>query len=133
MGYNYTAASRQNAVSSTTHRKCGPQQAQAFAYQPKVSKPSGHIVSSPWYQGPERSLDGKPVRSGFGSLLRSIPERLRAWNRRRLATAELYALDDQLLRDIGIEPGQIEQFVDAVERAREKGQMPPVLRQIRNR
>lgn len=127
-GYTMTchshSAPKHNAISSTLLRSCRDQLERPVTGQSEVS--------ASWYQGAEQSLHGDFKPTGVVSLFGSIAARLQAWNRRRLAIAELYALDDQLLRDIGIEPGHIEQFVDSAARARRAGDMPPVLRRIRN-
>ena len=46
------------------------------------------------------------------SLLISLAARIRRWSRRRAAIRELSALNDRLLRDIGIDRCEIEAFVD---------------------
>ena len=62
----------------------------------------------------EVALKSVPMPPKPTPILKSILERIRAWRMRRAAIRELSALDDRVLRDIGIEPGQVGDVVDAV-------------------
>lgn len=62
----------------------------------------------------EVALQSVPVPPKPVSARKSILEQLRSWRMRRAAIRELAALDDRVLRDIGIEPGQVGDVVDAV-------------------
>src|SRR3546814_378544 len=55
---------------------------------------------------------GVPPRPKSGG--NSMMARLRSWRVRRMTIRELSALDDRLLRDIGIAPDQISDVVDAM-------------------
>ncbi len=63
--------------------------------------------------GPARRF----VRHVLSDIRGAVPlhafEDLRRWQKRRKAIAELGALDNRMLRDIGISRGQIREVVDA--------------------
>ena len=61
-----------------------------------------------------RRIAGLARALGLGAL--AAAARYRAWRQRRVAVAELLALDDRTLRDIGLGPGDVARLVRQLRR-----------------
>lgn len=60
----------------------------------------------------DKVLHMKPAAAPTVGSLRRMLDALREWNTRRLAKAELQALPNHLLNDIGVSRELIDQYVD---------------------
>ncbi len=66
------------------------------------------------YDNPELNLRSRRPAS-FAGVKRVVAE-LKAWNERRIARAELLAMPDYLLADMGIDRGNIDAVIDGLRR-----------------
>ncbi len=86
-----------------------------------AATPDHRPVHPASYRAPAKARRAGPARRFVRNILTDIGgavplhafEGLRRWQKRRKAIAELNALDDFRLRDIGISRGSIRELVDA--------------------
>ncbi|MHA1152862.1 MAG: DUF1127 domain-containing protein [Alphaproteobacteria bacterium] len=76
-------------------------------------RPAHRVAAKTRRAGPVRRLFRDVLSDIGGAVPLHTFEGLRRWQRRRNTVTELTALDDHMLRDIGVSRGSIREVVDA--------------------
>lgn len=87
-------------------RAAGPQAAQLIAYE-QVMQQSRELRAEAFHDGVAK------VGSAFSRVTKSLAAGVARARTRRRALDQLHRLDDRMLRDIGLERGNLEEAVDA--------------------